>query len=140
MCICSCNETPYSFPQFGSLGQRSAQISLSHFVTRLSEPKIADHKRLSVEHHIGEFEVSMHHLVFAQNLEPIHHLLQKIDGLFFRQELSRLLIYVMFEVASVAILKDQIVVIGRLEKVIQMHDVRMVNVHHNAHLGLQKLF
>jgi hypothetical protein len=73
---------------------------------------------------VGEFEVTVHDLVLIQGLEGIQYLDEELyrfllgEGLF--------LLEVLREIAFVAVLEDEVEVVGGLLDVVQLDDVAVV--------------
>lgn len=73
---------------------------------------------------VGKFEVSMHDLVLVEGLEGVEDLEEELDGLFLRERL--VLLKVLGEIAFVAVLEDQIEVVGGLLDVVELDDVSVI--------------
>jgi hypothetical protein len=73
---------------------------------------------------VGKFEVSMHDLVLVEGLEGVEDLEEELDGLFLRERL--VLLEVLGEIAFVAVLEDQIEVVGGLLDVVELDDVSVI--------------
>lgn len=125
--------------QFGSHCQRSSQLSLGHVVSAFGKSKISNNDGIIVEENVGQFKVPMHDFIPMQHLEPIHNLLQVVNGLLLIDQSVFLLCEMTLKVAIVAILHDKVIIIAWFEKLEEVHNVGMVDVVHNSDFGLQQL-
>ena len=86
---------------------------------------------------VSQFEVTVQNLVVKQVVEAVYALAKDLDGLLLSQVPSLLDIRV--QVAVVAVLQDQVVVVGGLLHVVELDDVMGLAALQNLYLGLKQL-
>ncbi len=73
---------------------------------------------------VGQFEVPMHDFVFDEGLEGTEDLDKELDGFLFWEGL--IFFEVLAQISLVAVLQDEVKVIGSLLDVIQLDDASVV--------------
>lgn len=73
---------------------------------------------------VGQFEVPMHDLMLIQSLEGIQNLYEKLHSLLLGQCL--VLLEILREIPLIAVLKNEVKVIGSLLDIIQLYDVFII--------------
>lgn len=103
--------------------QRGAEHGLSEVVLAedLAEAEICDFGDSVVAEDIGEFEISVQDLVVEEVVEPIDDFAENLDGFFLCEVFSFLDVGV--EVAVVAVLEDEVVIVGGLLHIVEFDDV-----------------
>lgn len=86
---------------------------------------------------IGQFEVPVHNLVLDDGLEGVENLDKKLDGLFFGD--GFVLLEVLLKIALVAVLEDEIEIIGSFLYIVQPDDVFIIASPEHLDLVLQQL-
>lgn len=119
-----------------SHSEGGSKFGVGHLEATFGEAEVTDDDYVIMEEDIGELEVSMHNLVAVETLEATHNLLEEVDGPLFLQELVGLVSAVVFEIAVIAVLDYEVVVVSALEELEEMHDVGVVDHVHDTYLGL----
>ena len=80
-----------------------------------------------IDQNIGQFYVSMNNSLVVNEQEGISEAENDLLGYFFRHFVSIILHEIFFEIALLAELKNQVVIVGRLESIMKMHDISMTD-------------
>lgn len=86
--------------------------------------------------YIRQFEIPMHDLMLIKGFECIQDLYEELNGLFLRQCL--VLLEVLREIAFVAVLKNEVEVVGSLLDVVQLYDVFVIAGLEHFYLVLEQ--
>lgn len=87
--------------------------------------------------YVGEFEVAMEYLVLEEVMKAIDDFAEYLDGLLLSEVLA--LLDVAVEIAVVAVLQHQVVVVGCLLHVVELDDVVALAALQHLDLALQQL-
>lgn len=115
-------------------GDGRSELRLGHIIASFGETEVSDDNIILVQKDVCEFEVSMHHFVFVEDFEAVHDLLQEEDRLFFRDQVFGLFAEELFEVSVFAVVDDEVVVVGWLHVLVEVHDVGVFDAVHDGHL------
>lgn len=124
---------------FGSHVERRSQHGLSELLVgeQFGETEIGDLDLSVVHEYVGQFEVSMHDLMLVECFEGIEDLEEKLDGFFLGE--SFILLEILGEVALVAVLKNEVEIVGGLLDVVELDDVSVIAGLEDLDLVLEEL-
>lgn len=105
-------------------------------VEQLGKPKVCNLDFPVVDENIGKFEISMHDFVFHESFKSIEHLDEELNGFVLAQ--SFLFLKVSHEISFVAILQDQVEIIGCFLDVVELNDVSIVTGLQHFYLILEQ--
>ena len=110
----------------GSHVEWRTQHSFSELLIReqFGESEISYFDLPVVHEDVGQFEVSMHDLMLIEGLEGVKDLKEELDGLLLRE--GFVLLEILGEVALVAVLKDEVEIVGGLFDVVELDDVFVI--------------
>lgn len=111
---------------FRSHVERRAQHGLRELLVceQFREAEISDFDFAIVHEDVSQFEVSMHDLVLVEGLEGVEDLEEELDGFLLGERL--VLLEVLGEVALVAVLQDEVEVVGGLLDVVELDDISVI--------------
>lgn len=123
----------------GSHVEWRPQHGLSELLIReqFGESKIGYFDLPVVHEDVGKFEVSMHDLMLVEGFEGVEDLKEKLDGLLLGE--GFVLLEILGEVALVAVLENEVEIVGGLLDVIELDDVFVIAGLEDLDLVLQEL-
>lgn len=114
-----------------------AQLRGCHLRATFGEAEVSDDDLVIIEENICQLKVSMHNLVFVKFLESVHYLFEEVHTLLLSKAL--IFLHVVLQISVVAVVDDQVIVVSGLEVLIEMEDVRVLDLAHHSHLCVEEL-
>lgn len=124
---------------FGSHIERRPQHGLGELLIgkQFGEAEISDFDLPVVHEDVGQFEVSMHDLVLVEGFKGVEDLEEELDRLLLGE--CFVLFEILGEVALVAVLQDEVEVVGSLLDVVELDDVPVIAGLEHFDLVLKQL-